>query len=73
MVVPFFAVPCPVGGYNYLSEGGGGEGKYYYSMHNGHYVVTSAHASISIADMDKVHLDCPIFFSKTIFHVMVLL
>lgn len=46
-------VPCPVSGANYLTEGGGGTGKYYYSLHNNIPVVTSAYVRISISNMDK--------------------
>ena len=46
-------VPCPVYGKNYLTEGGGGQGEYNYRDHAGHYVVTSASATISSNDLDK--------------------
>lgn len=46
-------VPCPVNGNNYLTEGGGSTGKYYYSDHNGQPVVTSASVTVTMADMDK--------------------
>jgi hypothetical protein len=46
-------VPCPVSGPNYLTEGGGDVGTYYYSLHNNIPVVTSAFVSISINNMDK--------------------
>lgn len=46
-------VPCPKNGYNYLEEGGGSIGTYYYSDHSGTPVVTSASVTITLADMDK--------------------
>ena len=46
-------VPCPVQGTNYLTEGGGGQGKYIYSNHNGHAVVTSATVIITKSDLDQ--------------------
>lgn len=46
-------VPCPISGANYLTEGGGGTGTYYYSLHNNIPVITSAHVRISISNMDK--------------------
>ena len=46
------SVPCPVSGTNYLIEGGGGQGKYIYSMHNNHAVVTSATVTITKSDLD---------------------
>jgi len=46
-------VPCPVNGANYLVEGGGGSGTYYYSLHNNIPVITSAFIRISIINMDK--------------------
>jgi hypothetical protein len=46
-------VPCPVVGANYLTEGGGGVGTYYYSLHNNIPVVTSAFVRISIYNMGK--------------------
>ena len=49
-------VPCPVSGKNTLTEGGGSIGTYYYSVHNGYPVVTSASVTITKADMDKVYL-----------------
>jgi hypothetical protein len=47
-------VPCPVSGANYLTEGGGGTGTYYYSTHNGYPVVTSASFTLTRANLDKV-------------------
>jgi len=46
-------VPCPVSGTNYLTEGGGGTGTYYYSLHNNIPVVTSASVHITKNNMDK--------------------
>lgn len=46
-------VPCPVSGANYLTEGGGGTGTYYYSLHNNIPVVVSAMVRISIDNMNK--------------------
>lgn len=46
-------VPCPVPGNNYLTEGGGSTGTYYYTNHNGIPVVTSATATITKANLDK--------------------
>jgi len=46
-------VPCPISGANYLTEGGGGTGTYYYSLHNNIPVVTSASAHITKNNMDK--------------------
>jgi hypothetical protein len=46
-------VPCPISGANYLTEGGGGTGTYYYSLHNNIPVVTSARVRININNMDK--------------------
>lgn len=46
-------VPCPVSGANYLTEGGGGTGTYYYSLHNNIPVVTSASVHITKNNMDK--------------------
>jgi hypothetical protein len=46
-------VPCPVSGPNYLTEGGGGSGTYYYSLHNNIPVVTSVFIRIDLSNMDK--------------------
>ena len=45
-------VPCPVAGSNYLTEGGGGTGTYYYSLHNNIPVVTSASVRINKSNLD---------------------
>lgn len=47
------SVPCPVPGANYLVEGGGGTGTYYYSLHNNIPVVTSASIHITKNNLDK--------------------
>lgn len=47
------SVPCPIAGANYLTEGGGGTGTYYYSLHNNIPVVTSASVRITKSNMDK--------------------
>ena len=47
------SVPCPIVGANYLTEGGGGTGTYYYSLHNNIPVVTSASVRITKSNMDK--------------------
>eukprot|EP01031_Cornospumella_fuschlensis_P031226 gene31227-37737_t len=61
-------VPCPVGGNNYLTEGGGAKGTYYYALHNGHEVVTSASVTITKADLDKgtETTDCTQSYSRTL-------
>ena len=46
-------VPCPVVGLNTLTEGGGSLGYYTYVNHNGIAVVSSANATITIANIDK--------------------
>ena len=46
-------VPCPVPGNNYIEEGGGGQGKYRYTDHQGQAVVTSAEATITKANLDQ--------------------
>jgi len=46
-------VPCPVAGNNYLTEGGGSTGTYYYESHNGIPVVSSASVTITSANLDK--------------------
>lgn len=46
-------VPCPVQGNNYLTEGGGGTGTYYYVLHNNIPVVSSANVRININNMNK--------------------
>jgi hypothetical protein len=46
-------VPCPVAGYNYLTEGGGAVGTYYYVLHNNYPVVSSASVTITKSDLDK--------------------
>lgn len=47
-------VPCPTSNtYNYVTEGGGATGKYYYSTHGSYPVVTSASVTITKADLDK--------------------
>lgn len=46
-------VPCPVEGANYLDEGGGGVGTYYYSANdNGVVVVQSAEVTITKENLD---------------------
>lgn len=47
------SVPCPVSGANYLTEGGGGTGTYYYSLHNNIPVITSASVRITTSNLDK--------------------
>jgi hypothetical protein len=46
-------VPCPVPGENYLTEGGGGTGDYYYILHGNIPVVSSASVQITQANLDK--------------------
>jgi hypothetical protein len=46
-------VSCPVPGSNVLTVGGGSLAYYTYSSHNGIPVVTSANATITIANIDK--------------------
>lgn len=46
-------VPCPIAGPNYLTEGGGDLGTYYYTLHNNIPVITSAYVTISLDNMDK--------------------
>jgi hypothetical protein len=48
-------VPCPISGSNYLIEGGGGSGTYYYSLHtsNDIPVIKSAFVRIDLNNMDK--------------------
>lgn len=46
-------VPCPVSGANTMTEGGGAQGHYQYTMHGSHAVVTSASVTITPADLDK--------------------
>jgi len=45
-------VSCPISGNNYLNEGGGGTGTYYYSLHNNIPVVTSASVRITKSNLD---------------------
>lgn len=45
-------VPCPVEGANYLQEGGGGTGTYWYKMHGDIPVVSSAQADITLSNID---------------------
>lgn len=50
-------VPCPVSDSpyysNYLTEGGGGTGKYNYVTHNGKAVVSSASFTLTKSNLDK--------------------
>lgn len=46
-------MPCPVAGDNYLVEGGGAIGDYYYVLHGSIPVVSTASVEITIADLDK--------------------
>lgn len=49
----FYFILSPVSGNNYLAEGGGGTGTYYYQSHNGIPVVISATVTITKANLDK--------------------
>jgi hypothetical protein len=46
-------VPCPVSGNNYLTEGGGAVGTYFYVVQSNVPVVSSASVQITIVDLDK--------------------
>lgn len=47
------SVVCPVPGYNYLTEGKGAIGTYYYVLHGNFPVVYNASATISPTDLNN--------------------